>query len=152
MRTHKLLLNKLLIELKKRVQSLRATDTPHLTSIPNLTVIAKPVFPYRPVISTSDIYALDEGHAWYPRRVAGGISYLHKDDGYIHREFNEYGIAYYRTPLSESEVEQAIEYGQFIFPIKFLIKDSQKFYKKCEYLGNIEVTAQLQQVFEKKTI
>ena len=120
------------------------------TNIPNLTVIAKPVYPYRPVISTADIYALDEGHAWHPRRVAGGISYLHKDFGGIYREFNEYGIAYYRTELVEDEVEQGIEYGQILFPIKFLIKDAEKLYTRSEYLGNIEITVQLRQVIKKK--
>ena len=61
--------------IEERVESLYDTDAP------NITVITKPVIPYRPVISTSEIYALDEGYAWYPRRVAGGISYLHKDAG-----------------------------------------------------------------------
>ena len=130
--------------IEERTQALYATE------VPNLTVIAKPVYPYRPVISTSDIYELDKGHAWHPRRVAGGISYLHKEEGSIYREFNEYGIAYYRTELVVDEVEQGIEYGQILFPIKFLIKDAEKLYTKCEYLGNIEVTAQLRQVFGKK--
>ena len=113
-------------------------------------MIAKPVYPYRPVISTADIYALDGGYGWHPRRVAGGISYLHKEDGSICREINEYGIVYYRTALFEDEVKQSIEYGQIPFPIKFLIKDAEKLYTRCEYLGNIEVTAELRQVFEKK--
>ena len=128
----------------------KRTQTLYLTDVPNLMVIAKPVYPYRPVISTADIYTLDEGHAWYPRRVAGGISYLHKDDGSIYREFNEYGVAYYRTALFDDEVKQSIEYGQIPFPIKFLIKDAEKLYMRCEYLGNIEVTAELRQVFGKK--
>ena len=127
------------------------TQVLYATEVPNLTVIAKPVYPYRPVISTSDIYELDKGYAWHPRRVAGGISYLHKKkEGSIYREFNEYGIAYYRTELIVDEVEQGIEYGQILLPIKFLIKDAEKLYTKCEYLGNIEVTAQLRQVFEEK--
>ena len=134
----------IMTRIEKRTQTLYPTD------VPNLMVIAKPVYPYRPVISTADIYTLDEGHAWYPRRVAGGISYLHKDDGSICREFNEYGIVYYRTELFEDEVKQGIEYGQIPFPIKFLIKDAEKLYTRCEYLGNIEVTAELRQVFRKK--
>ena len=130
--------------IEKRVKSLYDTDAP------NITVIAKPVIPYRPVISTSEIYALDEGHAWHPHRVTGGISYIDKEQGSIYREFNEYGIAYFRKQLFEDEIQQAIEYGQFIFPIKFLIASAKKLYRKCEYLGDIEVTAQLRQVFEKK--
>ena len=132
--------------IEERVETLYNTDAP------NITVIAKPVIPYRPVISTSEIYALDEGYAWYPRRVVGGTSYLHKDHGSIYREFNEYGIAYYRTELFEDKVRQAIEYGQFIFPIKFLIEDAEKLYRKCGYLGDIEVTAQLREILEKKFV
>ena len=130
--------------IEERVESLYDTD------VPNITVIAKPVIPYRPVISTSDIYALDEGYKWYPRRVAGGISYLNKEQGSIYREFNEYGIAYYRNRLFEDETQQAIEYGQFISPIKMVIEDAERLYGKCEYLGNIEITAQLRQIFGKK--
>ena len=130
--------------IEERIEPIYDTDAP------NITVIAKPVIPYRPVISTSAIYALDEGHAWYPRRVTGGISYLHKDDGSIYREFNEYGIAYYRTALFEDDIRQAIEYGQMISPIKFLIEDAEKLYRKCEYLGDIEVTAQLREVLGEK--
>ena len=130
--------------IEERMEPLYDTDAP------NIIVIAKPVIPYRPVISTSEIYALDEGYAWHPRRVAGGISYLNKEQGSIYREFNEYGIAYYRTQLFEDETQQAIEYGQFISPIKFLIKDAEKLYRKCEYLGDIEVTAQLREVLGKK--
>ena len=130
--------------IEERIEPLYDTDAP------NIIVIAKPVIPYRPVISTSEIYALDEGYAWHPRRVTGGISYLNKEQGSIYREFNEYGIAYYRTKLFEDEIRQAIEYGQFISPIKFLIEDAEKFYRKCEYLGDIEVTAQLREVLGKK--
>ena len=115
-------------------------------------MIAKPFFPYRPVISTSDIYALDKGHKWYPRRVAGGVSYLHKEDGPIYREFNEYGIVCYRTELFEDEVQQAIEYGQIPFAIRFLMQDAERLYTGCGYLGNIEVTVELRQVFQKKPI
>ena len=130
--------------MEERIQALYATEKS------TLTVIAKPVFPYRPVISTSEIYALGEGYGWPPRRVAGGVCYLHKEESSIYREFNEYGIVCYRTELFEDEVQQAIEYGQIPFAIKFLMQDAEKLYTKCEYLGNIEVTAELRQVFEKK--
>ena len=134
----------ILNRIEERTQELYATD------VPNLTVIAKPAFPYRPVISTSDIYALGKRYGWFPRRVAGGISYFHKDHGSVYREFNEYGIACYRTELFEDEVAHALEYGQFLFPIQYLIEEAEKLYTKCEYLGNIEVTVQLKQVFGKK--
>ncbi|MCY4568668.1 MAG: ATP-binding protein [Candidatus Poribacteria bacterium] len=130
--------------MEERIQALYATEEP------TLMVIAKPVFPYRPVISTSDIYTLGEAYGSPPRRVAGGVSYFRKDDVSVYREFNEYGIVCYRTELFEDEVEQAIEYGRFLSPIQYLIEDAEKLYTKCEYLGNIEVTAKLRHVFGKK--
>ena len=130
--------------MEERIQVLHATEKP------TLTVIAKPVFPYRPVISTSDISALRLEGGGEPRKVAGGVSYFNIDDTSIYREFNEYGIVCYRTELVEDELEQAIEYGRFLSPIRYLIDDAEKLYTKSKYLGNIEVTAELRDVFGKK--
>ena len=115
-------------------------------SEPTLTVIAKPVFPYRPVISVLDIYKLHSAQELPPRKVAGGVSYL--NPGRCH-ELNEYGIVYHRTTLARSD-EGGIDYGEFIRHIKYLIDQANDIYKECKYLGNIEVTAQLQQVYNKK--
>ena len=117
-------------------------------SEPTLTVIAKPVFPYRPVISTLDIYKLHSAQQSPPRKVAGGVSYLNR--GRCH-ELNEYGIVYHRTTLGGFD-EGGIDYGEFIRHIKNLIEQAKDIYKECKYLGNIEVTAQLQQVYNKKLI
>ena len=38
----------------------------------------------------------------------------------------------------------------FVSTIAELIQDARSFYEKCKYLGNIEITVQLQQVFKKK--
>ena len=108
---------------------------------PTLTVIAKPVFPYRPVISALDIYKLHSAQPSPPKKVAGGVSYLYL--GRCH-ELNEYGIVYHRTTLGD------IDYGEFIRHIRYLIDQAKDIYKECKYLGNIEVTAQLQQVYNKK--
>ena len=110
-----------------------------------LTVIAQPVFPYRPVISASDIYELHGQQAFPPRRVAGGVSQINPD---MLLELNEYGIVYHRTVLYDSD-GQDIDYGRFLWHIEYLIGHAKDFYKKCEYLGNIEVSVQLQKVLGK---
>ena len=117
--------------------------------IPNLTVIASPVFPYQPVISTSDIYELGEWQGWPPQRVAGGVYSFDSHDGYVYSEVNEYGIVYHKTELYGPE-EHHINYEQFISEIKRLIQRANNILKKCEYLGNIKVVVQLRQVFGKK--
>ena len=111
-----------------------------------ITVIAQPIFPYRPVISTSDIYELQNMEPWPPRRVAGGVSCFNP---VAFSELNEYGIAYYRTALISS-IAGDIEYGNFIQGIYYLISNARDLYKRCEYIGNIEVTAQLLGVYGKK--
>ena len=114
----------------------------------SLTVIARPVFPYRPVISTSDIRELPDLQPWPPRRVTGGISCFNEEQFF---ELNEYGIVYHRVTLHVSD-EQDIDYGKFLWHINDLIRHAKDIYEKCEYLGNIEVTAQLQEAFGKKLL
>ena len=113
---------------------------------PDLTIIAKPVFPYRPVISVSDIYGLHQVLPIPIRRVEGGVSCI--NDGKC-LELNKYGIVYDRTALSVSD-QQAIEYDRFFLHINRTIKHAISLYNRCEYLGNIDVTAQLQGVLEIK--
>ena len=121
---------------------------------PDLTIIAKPIFPYRPVISVSDIYKLYDKKLSAIRRVEGGIFYT--DGGrYVeylstkdYIEFNEYGIAYRKSLLSISDNDE-IDCDQFLFHLKNLIKHTIGLYKNCEYLGNIEIRIQLQEVLRK---
>ena len=85
----------ILERIEERVKSLFRTNEP------NLTVVARPVFPYRPVIATADIYdfASKNGLVWndYSSRVAGGfsVSTIRHKDLYQYWELNEYGIVYY---------------------------------------------------------
>ena len=70
-------------------------------------------------------------------------------------ELNEYGIVYNRETLKETldnsnEQEEYFDYLEFVRPISNLIRYARPFYEKCEYLGNIKVTAQLQPVYMKK--
>ena len=124
---------------------------------PDITIIAKPLFTYRPVISASDIYRLYETKLSPLGRVEGGISYTDggKYVGYLNTneyiEFNEYGIVYRRSVLSRYN-EDDLDCGQFLYNIKGLVEHTMGLYKKCEYLGNIEISVHLQEVLRKTLI
>lgn len=133
------------------------------TNEPNLTAIAHPVFPYRPVIATADIYdfASKNGLVWSDSssRVAGGfsVSTIRNEDLYEYWELNEYGIVYHRVELStqtstfaNKEKEDYLDFRQIVSTIGELIQKAQSFYERCEYLGNIEIKMQLREVFGKK--
>ena len=140
-------------------------NSPYLdTTLPNLTVIARPVFPYRPIISTGDLFDFaknDEFLRSYDSlvsrsRVAGGLftRTLARLDGssYTYRELNEYGIVYQRSVLRKIPTNWQPNRGCYLMPEQFvwkigeLIRLVQSFYEKCEYAGYIEVKAQLRQI------
>ena len=118
---------------------------------PDITIIAKPVFAYRPVISASDIYRLYETKLSPLGRVEGGIFYTDggRYVGYLNTndyiEFNEYGIVYRRAVLSRYS-EEDVDCNQFLFSLKGLVEHTMDLYKKCEYLGNIEISIHMQEV------
>ena len=118
---------------------------------PDITIIAKPVFAYRPVISASDIYRLYETKLSPLGRVEGGIFYTDggRYVGYLNTndyiEFNEYGIVYRRVVLSIYS-EEDVDCNQFLFSLKGLVEHTMDLYKKCEYLGNIEISIYMQDI------
>ena len=115
---------------------------------PSLTVIARPVFVYRPVISPTAIYDLYKG--WVRiKRVTGGVSCLLEPSSNRNLEINEHGIVYYRCGLYGSE-EYDIRVVDLINEIASLLEDAKQVYKACDALVTVEVTAHLQNVFEKK--
>ena len=115
--------------------------------IPTLTVTAQPIFPYRPVISTSNIYELRYVLPPPIRRVTGGVFHRSREK---YLELNEYGIVYHKISLSNSIIIQEIDYTRFLSHINDSIVKIRDFYNECKYLGNIEVTARLQDVLEKE--
>ena len=131
------------------------------TNRPTLTVTAHPVFPNRPMISTADIYtfATEKERLWNPFRVTGGIYSLSQGNINLphYWEFNEHGIVYHWVVLdrrqprrnSDSDKEPLI-FVEFVQTIGKLIKKAQSFYEECQYLGNIEATAQLRGVLDEK--
>ena len=94
----------ILDRIEKRVEDFfqRADSNLNLNR-PNLTVIAKPVFPYRPVISKNGIFQLKR--SW--RKVFGGVCQLPEYEHGGYSELNEYGIVYQRRELPE----EIREYG-----------------------------------------
>ena len=141
---------------EERIESLFST------SEPNIIVIARPVFPHRPIMSTGEIYEFIRTDNSFPfndwegnfgtRRVAGGVCFIGSTSDIPYSELNEYGFVYRRKILYRetvaygNEQKECLYYRQFITTVKGLIQESQSFYKECGYLGNIEITAQLQHV------
>lgn len=124
------------------------------TTVPNLTVVARPAFPYRPVIARENLWEFkgDLDTSFPPRRVAGGVygvvSYANR---YRYLELNEYGVIYLMAKLesvtSESPSERQLDFTRILTEISCLIGQAKRFYARCEYMGNIEFRAQLRQVF-----
>ena len=115
---------------------------------PSMTVIARPVYPYRPVISPTAIYELFETRA-NTKRVAGGVACFLDPSSDFDLEINEYGIVFHRRRLSYSE-ERPITLGDILSGIEHLLRSTKELYNACNALGNIKVVAQLQNVYEKK--
>lgn len=114
--------------------------------VPSITVIAKPIFPYRPVISISEI----DTSTSYIRRVPGGVcSFPYYDDVEVkqYKEFNEYGIAYLKSELPYTNNKE-IDCADFRDRIAELIQHAATLYKECGYLGTIEVSAEVKEIFD----
>ena len=136
------------------------------TNEPNITVVVHPIFPYRPIMSTGDIYEFikmgrsipfnDREIDFGTRRVEGGVCFMGNRNGSNYWELNEYGIVYHRRTLYKeiakrsNEQEEYLHYQQFVSTISELIQDARSVYEKCGYLGNIESTVRLQQVLGEK--
>ena len=134
-------------QILNRIEKRIGNVQPILISEPTLTIIACPVFPYHPVISVSEIHKLCEAAVLFPlRRVVGGVFSVHPTE---YLEFNEYGMVYYRIALSIYN-QRKLNYSDFILYIRSLIDNSKTLYKKCEYMGNIEISAQLLGVLDKE--
>lgn len=118
-------------------------------NVPHITIIAKPIFPYRPVISKEDIFQLKR--SW--KRTTGGAYILPQHEYSNYCELNEYGIVYQRTQLCEergSNSKQYFDFNNFLYRISDHISLAKQFYDASEYIGNIEFTVKLREVFGKR--
>ena len=143
--------HQILDRIEKRVETFSNMSASNIAlNVPNITVIAKPVFPYRPVISKEDIFQLGQSR----RRVSGGAYILPKYEYNDYRELNEYGIVYQRTKLEHevNDSEQYLNFGVFLYRICDCMSLAKSFYDKCAYTGNLEFTVQLREIFGKKLV
>ena len=134
-------------------------------SNPYLTLICRPVFPYRPIIPPPKIleflrnadtqrtphrFPINEGEADFgTRRVIGGANFIGRSFYY---EVNEYGILCHGKVLHEKHLQgrelepNTLADYDIIHEIYELFHVARTFYQQCEYTGNIEFHAQLRQI------
>ena len=139
-------------QILKRIEE--RTETLCVTEEPNVTVIVRPIFPYRPVISTTELYEVSKKELAPKvkqsalRRVVGGTCFLiGGEKPYNCLELNQYGVVYYRQDIEFGVEEKHIFFPGIAKAIGVTIKDARSLYKKCKSLGNLEITVQLREVF-----
>lgn len=118
-----------------------------VTDETTLTLVARPVFLHRPVISPSKIYELYRQYNWI-KRVPGGILYILPAGIKIY-EVNEYGIVSHHTLIHEND-QVCIDVIDLRDAIYFFMETAKKLYNNCDYFGNIEVSAQMHNVKDRK--
>ena len=137
---------------------------------PYITLIARPTFPYRPLISPSAIYDYllrDAPTRRVPlrfvpahselgvRKVAGGACLFGADSH--HQELNEHGIVFQRMLLNRLPVKtisghedddkvRHFTLEELVGNHRDLTAIAGDFYRTCQYLGNIEITTRLDDV------
>ena len=140
----------ILDRIEKRVETFSNINASNIAlNASNITMIAKPIFPYRPVISREDILQLKS--SW--SRVTGGVYTLPKYEHGDYCELNEHGIVYQRTQLPEEteyDSKQYFNFKDFLYRISDHISLAKQFYDSSEYMGDIEFTVQLREVFGKR--
>ena len=145
---------------------------------PNLTVTACPLVLECPLIQTSELYAYMRGQANNPhslilfndtatefgtRQVPGGVCFVGATVNFLYREINEYGIVYHAVELHRSKYEsfhgpeddeenQYLELNDFVGNIYQLIAVANDFYKRCQFLGDIELEARLENVLGERVM
>ena len=140
--------HQILKRIEERTNALCATNEP------NLIVIVKPTSSRRPLISKTEIYevarkdlapVVEESAL---KRVAGGTCFLiGGEKPYNCLELNDHGIVYYRQDVQFGVKEKHIFLSRIAWAIGFAIEYARSLYEKCESLGKLEITVQLQKVF-----
>ena len=142
---------------------------------PNLAIFARPVFPYRPIIAPPEIYEYMVLHPSIPstarnidlstKKVTGGACHVAKGDWLCFWELNEHGIIYCREGLHRKRMlrnystrdddnlgEEYLSDEDIAWKIYKFIGVAAWFFTKCEYSGNVQVTARLEQVRGEKLL
>ena len=128
------------------IEQIEATHKRRLDpDIPILTIVSHPVFPYRPVISPHQIH--DLFRKWDGmRRLPGGICRTAHTPIIRTSDVNEYGIVHYKTTFQNNALYPTIDIIDFRNAIHEFMEIAEVLYNNCNYLGNIEVSAQLKNV------
>ena len=139
------------------------------TERPNLEILARPIFPSRPIISPPEIHEFMILEPLIPttgrnidlatRRVTGGACYIKSMYPMDYWELNEYGVVYHKTGLSkepcpgrwdpgdgdkdEEEYLDSQDIGSNIYKFLENVKD---FLERCKYRGDIEITVTLREI------
>ena len=158
--------NRILNRIEERINARWTSSKPYLTAI------ARPVFPYRPLISAPEIYEFMGAQANNPRslilfnnvpldfgtwQVPEGVCFVRAGPSLFYREINEYGIVYHAEELHRGKFEafhgpehdeenHYLELNDIVGNIYKLIAVAKDFYKRCQYSGIIEITALLRNV------
>ena len=112
-----------------------------------MTIIARPVFPYRPVISSGTIWKSYQKEWNGIRRVPGGICLEDVESPLAKTsQINEYGIVYHKMAFHENDPYPTLSFIAFRNIIDEFLAITEDFYSECDYLGNIEVGAELKNV------
>lgn len=124
--------------------------------LPSITAIARPVFPYKPIISTRAIYNFmrrEIGRRAISRISGGAIYRTSPLNGlyYCRWEMNDHGIVYGNRQLPMADPD-AIHHMDIYEVIQELLRCSAPFYATCEYRGNIEMSLRLQNIDGKSLI
>ena len=103
-----------------RIEERVTNHCSHL-DMPNLELLAQPVFPYRPLISPSEIYEFMDVSPLIPfaeadsnigrRNVTGGVCFMGDRSRLTYWELNEYGIIYRRETLSREPWRNRVNIG-----------------------------------------
>ena len=143
---------------------------------PSITVLARPILLGHPLIKPPEIYEymraqdrkpktyilFDESNTDFGTQlVTGGVCYLGHRSNLWYQELNEYGIVCQADQLHKSQYEafhepevneenRYLDLGDLVRDITKLILVARDFYTKCEYLGEIQVAAQLRNVHSEK--
>ena len=159
-------------QILERIEERVRNHCSHLDA-PNLELIARPVFPYRPVITAPEIHeymvldpaipTTDRNIDLMTRRVTGGVRHVDDRNGFSYTEWNEYGIFYRREILSwkpwldyNTSSNSPVDTGNYLdaddiaASIFKHIGTSKYFLQRCKYFGNIEISVRIFHIYRRK--
>ena len=112
---------------------------------PHITMIIRPIFSYRPIISLPKIYDLYYRNS-NMRKVSGGIAFILSNSPHF-TAFNEHGIVFLRDQLMLLEGKMEYQHN-FCADLIDLLMQTSRLYESCMYLGNIEISCEFTNIHD----